>query len=148
MTTKIPTSRAKTAYGLLSEIAALAIEEPKRMRMGDWRVRRATASVEPDLGFPACGTVGCIAGWAVTLRRVRLRFHESIFGGRYKEHEGDAAERLLGLTSEQSVALFKPQDLVKDPCQQTPEHARKVVAHIRRFQKAHRAQLLKTRITR
>lgn len=126
----IPKSKAKTAFGLLSEIAALAIEEPMRMTMNNWYLRPG-AWKEPRRGFPACNTVGCVGGWTETLV------------------PNAGADRTLGLSQAQEVELFYPRLLMKDGIAhgQTLAHARKVVAHIRRFQKKYRGQLLSTRIS-
>jgi hypothetical protein len=61
-------SNAKTAYELMSDIAAYVMEEPKRLWMGDWIIE-GEAEIEDffDTQGPACGTVGCIAGNAVVL---------------------------------------------------------------------------------
>lgn len=61
-------SNAKTAYGLMSDIAAYILEEPKRVYMGEWLVV-GHEEIKDMFGKsgPACGTVGCIAGNAVLL---------------------------------------------------------------------------------
>lgn len=127
----LPVSKAKTAFGLLSEIAKLTLKEPKRMRMDIWGGREHNASSELyDLTqAPACGTVGCIGGWTDVLT---------------KQKRGKAGET-LGLTSAQEDALFMP-GLMFDNEQGTPKHARKVVAHIKRFQKKYATQLRKKRV--
>jgi hypothetical protein len=129
MTTKLPTSQAKTAYGLLSDIAKLALTEPKRMWMCAWGGEAGNACDYYALGDgPACGTVGCIGGWTDVLRP-----------------RGDAWET-LGLTGEQRSELFEPRALIRDPEQGTLAHAKRVAAHIRRFQRTYRAQLLRTKV--
>lgn len=48
---------------LLEKVKQHILEEPKRLWMGDWAFK-----VSPtDENAPACGTVGCIAGWASLL---------------------------------------------------------------------------------
>lgn len=130
---KIPVSKAKTAYGLLSEIAALSLAEPKRMRMG---VFLATNVTSGDWGdeMPACRTIGCIAGWTTVLTKS---------GG------GDVSEEArlaLGLTTQQSVELFLYKRLCQSFGQGTARHSRRVVSHIRRFQKKYKAQLLAKKV--
>lgn len=126
-TTQIPTSKAKTAYSLLSDIAKLAVDEPRRMRMQSWGGEIGNAYwMAPDMR-PACNTVGCIGGWTNVLRR------------------GPSAESVLGLTSEQADELFFGP-LVQDENQGSRRHALKVAAMIRKFQKKYRAQLLKTKV--
>jgi hypothetical protein len=70
----IPKSKAKTAYGLLSEVRKLILEEPKRYDQGIYiaRINGANDSVDLRSEYrqePACGTVACVAGWVATLKR-------------------------------------------------------------------------------
>lgn len=124
MTTTIPRTTATNAYDLLSEIAALALEEPKRMDMEHWRLL-ADDDYDSHHAFPACGMVGCIGGWT-----------EALTG------YADAAT-VLGLNAVQEHDLFYHETLVVDANRraQTPEHADAVVTHIREFQKQHAKQL-------
>lgn len=124
---KIPTSRAKTAYGLLSEIASLALEEPKRIAMSIWSTKEG--DTPPTDRYPKCGTVGCIGGWASILRG-----------------NSSPASELLGIEGRQIDELFYDDRLMADPHQQTRRHAMKVVAHIRRFQKKYLTQLKATKL--
>lgn len=144
--TNVPTSKAKTAYGLLSEIAALALAEPKRIAMNDWLVTRGSSRT-PALGFPACGTVACVAGWAVTLRPTKAREKFDQWSGLYEtEDAGDRAQRVLGLSDKQADRLFRPTSLMCASNLQTPAHARATVRHIRQFQKRYKAQLLAKKV--
>ncbi len=59
----IPLSRAKTAWGLLQDVKRRMLEEPKRVEMDNWVEKR-----HPEDGGPACGTVGCFAGWVCLLK--------------------------------------------------------------------------------
>ena len=65
---------------LLNKIKSHVLEEPKRVWMGDWRIRwgdQTEISVGMRRGIdweyllqlskPSCGTTACIAGWAVEL---------------------------------------------------------------------------------
>lgn len=62
-------SNAKTAYGLMSDIAEYILEEPKRVFMGNWIIKgRHEIEDALETKGPACGTVGCIAGNALVLR--------------------------------------------------------------------------------
>lgn len=58
----LPRSKAKTAWGLLRDVRKAILEEPKRANM-----RTSIADRHPHEGGPACGTVGCIAGWTTIL---------------------------------------------------------------------------------
>lgn len=126
----IPKSRAKTAYVLLSEVRALALEEPKRMRMSCWGGVVGNAETLPESHRPACGTVGCIGGWVNVLSPKSRR---------------NGASSILGLNSDQTDELFYG-DLCTDDDQGTMKHARRVGALIRKFQKKYRAQLLAKKV--
>lgn len=52
---------------LLQAIKKHILAEPKRLDMGNWGFKRDKAN-----DGPACGTVGCIAGWAVLLTHPSL----------------------------------------------------------------------------
>lgn len=56
---------------LLRKIQAAVIQEPKRLYMDKWIMIEGDAAEPGDMAeiieYPACGTVGCIAGWAVIL---------------------------------------------------------------------------------
>ena len=54
----IPRSKAKTAWGLCQDVIRTIKEEPKRVDMAVF-----TANLLPQNGGPACGTIGCLAGW-------------------------------------------------------------------------------------
>lgn len=121
----VPTSKAKTAYGLLSDIAKLAQEEPARMRMDCWGGRPGTYTVISRV--PACRTVGCIGGWTEVLRPKKR------------------AARTLGLTNAQELELFYGPLCLEDN-QGTRRHASRVVSLISRFQKKYRTQLLTKKV--
>lgn len=58
-----PTSQATNAYDLLGDVIAAIRQEPRRLDMGQWLAEADfVTSAEP-----ACGTVGCIAGWLTIL---------------------------------------------------------------------------------
>lgn len=127
----LPTSKAKTAYELLSEIAKLALEEPKRIAM-DCVVFRGRGLEKTRFKRPTCGTVGCIAGWALTLRgRVPVN-HDN-------EVETFEAHDILGITNAQGFELFYPDFLGERS--QTKKHAEKVAKHIAAFQEKYAEQL-------
>lgn len=124
----MPKSTATNAYELLDEIKALALEEPKRIDMNNWRL--SDGDVFPALtrrGYPACGTVGCIGGWVEVLSGCRP----------------NGAEGILGLSSAQSNELFWDPALITHGKShgQTAKHARLTVQHIARFQAKYESQL-------
>lgn len=135
----IPKSKAKTAYGLLSEVRALILAEPLRYDQGTWIERKDNPRrnfdgdiCEAPKSYPACGTVGCVAGWVATLTRKET--------WAYDETEG-IAQIKLGLNDEQAIMLFDC-DAVRHTIEpQTIQHAKAGARHIQRFQKKHAAQL-------
>lgn len=129
--TKLPRSKAKTAYGLLSEIRALILAEPKRYDQKNTLVVRDKDIPSGDY-FPSCGTVGCVAGWVTKLKSRRPMHEQNVL--RF-------AARVLGIDYEkQGDELFN--GYAADGESQTVEHAESGAAHIARFQKKYRAQLL------
>jgi len=141
----VPKSKAKTAYGLLSDIAKTITDEPKRYNQGQWLVtlnddQRKAYEAYGDPA-PKCGTIGCVAGWAVTLKRAPLI--STFFNG--DSVQATAAD-LLDLSTDQQSELFGVPDQFEGKEPQTRAYARMGVAHIRKFQKKYRAQLLKTKV--
>lgn len=112
----IPKSKAKTAYGLLSEVRAIILAEPKRYDQCDW-IRTGSG---PD--YPSCGTVACVGGWIGVLK-----------GQHHKSQD------ILGLSGYQAGQLFS-YNAAKGQSQSLM-HARSGAAHIRRFQKRYAKQL-------
>ncbi len=77
-------TRAKTAYGVLSEVRRLILDEPLRYDQTVLLVRRDEGYSRP-MGFPKCGTVGCRAGWVTELC---ARYPESVldpWGSKYNK---------------------------------------------------------------
>lgn len=136
-------SNAKTAYGLMSDIAAYILEEPKRIYMGDWLITNMN-EVRENFGVdgPACGTVGCVAGNAVLLTSK----------GSFKRRRGIQSQALQILAArdynlaDDLDCLFLSTD-VSAPYG-TEEYARIVAKRIADFQAAHEAELRKVRIER
>lgn len=132
-TSKMPTSRATTAYGLLSEIRKLILAEPKRYDQRRYIMRRRNPDGMEDVpmrGFPACGRVGCVAGWVATLTQSRRFACLDAY---------EIARAALGLDRRQSRELFGVSGVNGEP--QTSQHARSGVAHIARFQRKYASQL-------
>lgn len=133
--THAPVSNAKTAYGLLGEIATLIVAEPARYNQYDVLTFREDGDFYEK--YPECGTVGCIAGWAVMLTRAQPRRTRRVL---------QAARGILGLDEDQSDDLFRGLYHHSNP--QTLAHAKAGVKHINKFRQQHRAQLQRTRIAR
>lgn len=66
--------------------------------MLDEQGRSQAYQKEPRALLAHCGTAACIAGWA-----------NALFGNRRIKQGAEDAEIYLGLTEEQSVALFEPE---------------------------------------
>lgn len=131
----LPTSKAKNAYDLLSEIAALIIEEPKRYNQGIY-VRRASDPYVKEEKLPACGTVGCVAGWVMTLKDPMSQ--------RRSDDVGRYAQRVLKLDDGQAIELFSGMAIIGTP--QTRVYAKRGARHIEAFQQRYADQLKATRV--
>lgn len=129
----MPKSKAKTAYGLLSEIRQIILDEPKRY---DQRYTLTIgAACEIGYGFeaPACGTVGCVAGWTVALR-----------GRRRNGGVCARAARILGLSEQQGYDLFDAYAAGRRD--DVWSHAERGAQHIAKFQEKYAAQLKAKRV--
>lgn len=110
--------KPKLNVALLKQIVKHLREEPKRYNQSNWGKR--VEVTEP--GAPACGTQGCIAGWA-TLLSVPQELWTNLFAGGvfyplavedgggwlrdlHKSAASNVAQRLLGLTDEEAYGLF------------------------------------------
>lgn len=129
----LPRSRAKTAWGLLQDVKRAILAEPKRANMWTFRSTRL-----PEDGGPACGTVGCLAGWVNILS-----------GDKYARqyHPRQAAEQILGSTCNylfgDAYHVFNAGS--GDACETTKPgtraHAQAVVNRINRFMRVNKAKL-------
>ena len=129
MMTKIPKSKAKTAYDLLSEVRALILEEPLRYNQSVWLLKQGR---DDGITYPSCGTIGCVAGWVATLTHPK--------DAAVNKNIDDLASDVLGLHGGQDDELFG-YEKVKGRSQ-TVEHARHGAKHIAKFQKKYCTQLL------
>ena len=129
----MPKSKAKTAYGLLSEIRKLILEEPRRYDQEAWRYSTHNTAMAP-----ACGTTACVAGWVVTLK-------STAFEGRDWEMISDEAARILGLDKARidSFELFDSNaaGYCGYDIRSRTRHAKRGAAHIEAFQKKYATQL-------
>jgi hypothetical protein len=130
----LPRSKAKNAYDLLSDVCDVVLAEPKRLQMVTWLEFAASARkwLEPD-EIPVCGTVACVAGWAVILKRGRRRVEEC--------PDCDiptVAGELLGLDPALKETLFGTMPLAEGG---STAHVEQEVAFVRAFQAKHEAQL-------
>ncbi len=119
------TMQSMTPIEIFDEIEAMILEEPKRIRMELFRFYMTDL---PEDQRPACGTVGCIAGWAVAIGlNVRGEKFEKVV-----EIE-DMAQDFLDLNDRQTVRLF--YEFPEEPWG-TKEYAEAVVAHMEEFRKS------------
>lgn len=142
-----PRSNATNAYELLNDVCRVVLEEPKRAYMTTY----ISAFQDPStakIGGPACGTVGCIAGWVGILKRPRGAQNGDDVRG-YDESGcrntmDERAEGLLGLSTDDLFTsdLYDTAGATTEYTYGTRDYARAVVRKIRAFQKQHRAQLL------
>lgn len=74
----VPHSEAANAYDLLSDVIRVVEEEPRRLYMNQWLIIGVRMDSVGEIWLdgsrdtmkpPACGTVGCIAGWVTLLKR-------------------------------------------------------------------------------
>jgi len=134
---KLPKSKAKTAYGLLSEVRRLILAEPKRYNQYCLLTVRSSRSNALRgnyfTDFPSCGTIGCVAGWVATLKA------DSVRGDIWNK-----ARHILGLDEREGEILFWAS-AAQGPSQSL-QHARNGAKHIARFQTRHAAQLKAKRV--
>lgn len=133
-TQQIPKSKAKNAFDLLSEVQRLILAEPKRYNQAVWL---SHGSPKTDPAYPSCGTIGCVAGWVATLKGAQSTA---------AKHTVERATEVLGLSKDQVWDLFDGGALDATARPGTLTYARAGVRHIRRFQKAHREQLLAKKV--
>lgn len=152
-TSLLPISKAKTAYGLLSDVCKVILAEPKRVFMPAWggvpgnkdQVLQGFGLTRllPNVSGPECGTIGCIGGWSECL----LRDRPGADGRRQDVFE------IFKFTSFSDGAVFT-QGLfyllymwaVEDTAYGTRAYATAVVKKIRRFQKTHAKHLKSLKI--
>lgn len=128
----MPTSKAKTAYGLLSDVRKAILERPERYNQRDY----ISYVGESDFAvYPECGTVACVAGWVCLLKWRKPQWHEV----------GEMAAKLLGIDDGQQSELYIETAAGPDRAQ-TPEHAQGGAEHIRQFQQRHAKQLKAKRV--
>lgn len=131
-------SVAENAYDLLEEIKQIIIDDPKRYNQGDWGKHYGGEYVRDHKHLPECGTIGCVAGWAVTLTKGKTWMITS--SGTYAQH-------ILGLTDSQAQELFSAKAAGARDQESPEDHARRGAAHIARFQRRYKKQLKAKKLT-
>lgn len=130
-------SSATNAYELLEEVKEVIKVDPLRYDQKIWLAREGYVefvSRKARQTAPACGTIGCVAGWVMALTT--------------SEYDGDTqgyAAKILGLDSEQTVELFHG-GAAGDTIPQTPSHVDAGIRHITRFQEKYEKQLKNKKI--
>lgn len=112
--THLPSSDATNGYDLLTDVCQAILDEPKRLDMSNWIAvgKFAEFAEKRENMRPSCGTLACIAGWTVLLRR-NDRALESF---RDSEIADTAINLLLGpestlrYASEQDEDCYRPTD--------------------------------------
>ena len=164
----LPVSNAKTAYGLLNDVKAVILEEPKRVYMGDWAIE-GKSDVEyfcsthmqtregRTVNGPACNTIGCISGWVTFLKpekRVHASCGENIVAPRAEGYGSDDAGRDLVNGSYSDDPIFPLRTAVYDLFMNTnvkapygtKKYAQIVARRIESFQKKWAKELKKVKV--
>lgn len=155
----IPTSTAKTAWGFLRDVQKAILNEPRRANMSCYV--RQTSECEGETA-PACGTVGCFAGWISLLAGTNpsndyVRHNAEIIAenllGRdlnYELRRRVPSESAISHRNEDRKTFYVFNSGGGDGCQntsyQTPGHAKAVVRRIERFMRQNEAQLRRRRM--
>ncbi len=87
---------SKLNVELLRRVQTAILEEPRKLNMNVWMEKVPGRHPNP----PPCGTVGCIAGWAVALGAPEKRYLEDF------RSYADEASALLGLDEGCGSGLF------------------------------------------
>jgi len=102
----------KLNVSLLKRIIKHLRQEPKRYNQSQWG-----KDVHEESNAPACGTQGCIAGWAVFLNVPQALWPHMLAGGAFTSGNTficglscapatKVAQEILGLNSKEAYALF------------------------------------------
>lgn len=148
----IKASDATTAWGLLEDVREAILAEPKRANM-----RVYVEGWHPWRGGPACGTVGCLAGWIALLsgranRQSLLDFDASQAMSVVRNVLGSTLDYYtVGRGGERNEGGWVFNSGTGDACWSTkpgtPEHAAAVVDRLDRFMRINE-RALKARKTR
>ena len=126
---KYPTTKSEDPVTILRTVAKAILEEPKRYNQESWHLTKKGCPLwaQPQLGFPLCGTISCVAGWTCLVTGKKLSSIHDI---------ANEAESILGLTESEAVDLFDGDALRGIPHSiGTEAYAKAGVAHIRRYVK-------------
>jgi hypothetical protein len=87
---------------LFAKVRDHILAEPRRFRMERYVANPGYYGLEGDTA-PPCGTVACIAGWAVAL----VDGMDAITAPGAYDHIAERAEELLGLSDDEGWALWR-----------------------------------------
>lgn len=129
---RLPKTKAKNAFELLQEIRLLILAVPTRYNQMDILSHYYNTGEESSTGqlVPACGTIGCRAGWVAELTSNRPNRLKDVLG---------YAQKKLGLTNNQADGFFS--GFVATGRGGTREHARSGARGITKFLRENRRQL-------
>ena len=147
----LPLSRAKTAYGLVMDAAKAVAEEPRR---ADMRMFISGPGDGPRSGKPACGTVGCFAGWIDILSGRATQ--NGALAEDYDSYDDYTATMILGrdlnycTVGDEQRYVFNSGggDACEHTDPRTKAHANAVVARIKHFARVNEEQLKARKLIR
>jgi len=130
---QMATTKTKLNVTLLRKVMKHILEEPRRLRQSEWLAKKGDAYYKhvPRKERPPCGTVACIAGWAVELSGVEvptsphvstLALNLLVKGNDY--HAEDLRDKL-----EYQLFMYFPQGIAPS----TLEYAQDVVRRTKEF---------------
>ena len=135
----IPRSKAKTAWGLCQDVIRAIKKDPKRANMSVF-----SEVFLPEDGGPACGTIGCLAGWICRL------------AGRHTKDCRTTAKHIIDPKGQLHYSIAGPwnYDVFNagggDRCAITPPgsraHAHAVVVRMKKFMRINKKALKAQRI--
>jgi hypothetical protein len=141
----VPKASAENAYELLEQVVEAIKEDPKRYnqhlwvtngeRNGGYSPITFMPQDYPDirLNMPACGTMGCVAGWVSVMTKGPKEAMQLNAQGH--------AQIVLGITDMQAERLFAGHAAGERDHESPEAHAARGIRHIQRFMKANAAQL-------
>ena len=153
-----------TAYEVLDHVAEIIAEEPARYNQGCWLTTRMDEVRRVGHNVPACGTIGCVAGWVFAevagAHGVACVFRQVNDSNDRGVEISEYAQVVLGLFPVQASELFTsmalevivaedqgldPREIdlddIKLPAYGTKEYAVLGARHIRRFMAKYENQL-------
>lgn len=110
----------KVNVKLLKKVRALIVKEPKKLDMRTWANRINKRDIIPNVD-PPCGTIACLAGWAILASRPKKEWNRMFdrYGNLIKlkgfKSFSDAAANLIGIPIEDcpfGEVSWKSEDVV------------------------------------